>query len=451
MKSFSQLSSLFLACCAIVLLSSCRVDDPVNTDLDITLNNRLDQASNGIGREHYRLPDDGDLAAIPQDPNNQLTAPKVELGKMLFHETALGTRSKVAMGRGTYSCASCHHAAGGFQANRIQGISEGGIGFGIAGEARTINPAYPVDSIDVQQIRTPTALNVAYQELMLWGGQLGATGANQGTESQWTVGTPIETNNLGYHGVETQAIAGLKVHRMAIDSGLLSISQDYAALFDAAFPNQAAAQRISRENAGLAVAAYERTLLPSQAPFQKWIRGEQDALSDQEKQGAILFFGKAQCYSCHNGPALNSMEFYALGMADLQGPGTYQNDPTDAAHKGRGGFTGNTADMFKFKVPQLYNLKDSPFHGHGGNFNSIYDVIRYKNAGFPQASHVPSSQIADEFKPLGLTTNEVRDIAVFIERGLRDPNLYRLIPSAIPSGNCFPNNDIPSRYDLGCN
>lgn len=451
MKSFSQLSSLLLACCTILILSGCRIDDPINTDLDLALNNQLNTASNGVGRNYYRLPDEYQLSAIPQDPRNPLSPAKVALGKMLFHETALGNNPKLARGMTTYSCASCHHAAGGFQACRIQGIGEGGVGFGVTGENRTLDPNYPIDSIDVQQIRTPTALNVSYQELMLWNGQFGATGANRGTESQWTSGTPKETNHLGYEGVETQAIAGLKVHRMVIDTSLLSTSPDYAALFAAAFPGSTQSEQFTRENAGLAIAAYERTLVSSQAPFQRWIRGDQTAMDDQEKRGAILFFGKARCSSCHNGPALNSMDFYGLGMANLDGPGVYGTDASDVAHKGRGGFTGRAEDMYKFKVPQLYNLKDSPFYGHGGSFTSVYSVVRYKNAGVPQDPSVPRSQLAPEFQPLQLTEDEVRDIAVFIERGLYDPNLFRFVPNSLPSGNCFPNNDVASQYDLGCN
>ena len=60
-------------------------------------------------------------------------------------------------------------------------------------------------------------LNVAYQKVMLWNGQFGATSVNTGTESQWTADTPIETNFLGFEGLETQAIAGLGVHRMKVN------------------------------------------------------------------------------------------------------------------------------------------------------------------------------------------------------------------------------------------
>jgi len=441
-------SGWFMALACLLVLSSCRPDP--QDDLDTLLDEALRSASGGQGRSAFQLPTDGDLNSIPQDPNNRLTSQKVELGKMLFHETALGTNPRLNAGMGTYSCASCHHADAGFQAGVIQGIGEGGRGFGARGESRIPDPAYPMDSLDVQPIRTPSALNVAFQKVLLWNGQFGATDVNNGTQSQWTAGTPKETNNLGYEGTEIQAIAGLKVHRLDVDQ-LVSYAPGYTNLFNQAFPFLPTNQRITRENAGLAIAAYERTLLPSQAPFQRWLRGDRNAMTDQEKMGAVLFFDKARCSSCHNGPALNSMEFHAIGMGELDGPGVYGSDPNQNTHLGRGNFTQRPEDMYAFKVPQLYNLEDAPFYGHGGTFTSIESVIRYKNVALPQSQDVSVSQLADEFVPLNLSDQEVSDLAAFVRTGLRDDNLKRFVPYSLPSGNCFPNADPVSRADMGCN
>ncbi len=433
---------------SLLAISSCRPDP--QDDIDSLLDQALLNASGGQGRSYFRLPTDGDLAGIPQDPNNRLTDAKVELGKMLFHETALGTNPRVSNGEGTYSCASCHHAAAGFQANMAQGIGEGGVGYGSMGESRIPDSSYPIDSIDVQPIRSPSALNVAYQTITLWNGQFGATGANTGTEALWTTGTPIETNFMGYEGAEIQAIAGLKVHRMSVDN-LIDDVPGYSLLFQQAYPGIPSADRVTRENAGLAIAAYERTLLPSQAPFQRWLRGDGNAMTEQEKLGAVLFFDKARCYTCHNGPALNSDEFHALGMDDLDGPGIYGTNVPNNAHLGRGGFTGNSNDEYKFKVPQLYNIQNSPFYGHGATFTSIESIIRYKKLSVPQNPDVPTSRLADEFIPLNLSEQEIQDLAVFVGFALRDDNLNRFVPTSIPSGQCFPNADPISRADMGCN
>ena len=443
---------LYYLFASLIFLTSCAKDEDEggNTDLNSILNQKLVDASNGIGTEHYILPESQDLSNIPQDPNNPLTSEKVELGKLLYHETQLSKNAKYIDGLFTYSCASCHHAAAGFQAGMAQGIGDGGVGFGLSGESRTKNSNYAEDSIDVQPIRSPTVLNSAYQKVMLWNGQFGAVGPNEGTQAHWSIGTPIETNNLGYEGVETQAIAGLKVHRMEIDPDFIK-STEYKTLFDNCFPGSVESDRYNRENAGLAIAAYERTLLSNDAPFQKWLKGESSAMTNTQKLGGILFFGKADCFKCHNGPALNSMEFFALGMNDLDANGTFGNSPDDLTVRGRGGFTGTENEMYCFKVPQLYSLRYSKFYGHGASFTSIREIIDYKNKADKENIKVSESYLSKDFIPLNLTELEIEQLTDFVENALDDANLNRYVPSSIPSGNCFPNNDLISKIDLGCN
>ena len=420
-------------------------------DYDTPLRTLLEEMGGADGLNYFVLPESDDYASIPQDPLNPITSYKVELGKLLFHETGIATNPKLEIeGFGTYSCASCHHAQGGFQANRQQGVGEGGIGFGAAGEGRTIHPAYDLDSLDVQPIRTPTAMNGAYQKVMLWNGQFGATGPNLDTEDLWPPGTPIWNNHFGHEGLETQAIAGLTVHRLVVDEGLCESVELYHDLFDIAFQEFPVENRYTERTAGLAVAAYERTVLSNQAPFQEWLRGDNTAMSDAQKRGAEIFFGKADCASCHNGPALNDMNFYALGMPDLVGPGVYAGTGAEGAAQGRGGFTGEDEDMYKFKTPQLYNLKDSPFFGHGGTFRSVREVVEYKNNAESTNATVPTSQLAEQFVPLNLSDDEISDLVDFIENALYDPNLMRYVPDALPTGQCFPNNDAVSQIDQGC-
>lgn len=432
--------------------SCIKQENPNPTTLDQELETALNNLSNGQGKSYFVLPTSDELAKIPQDPKNPLTVAKVKLGQLLFHETALASKPKKSEGLNTYSCASCHHAGAGFQAGVKQGIGEGGTGFGTAGEARTKDANYDASMLDVQPLRSPSAMNSAYQQVMLWNGQFGATGPNAGTQANWTVGTPIATNSLGYEGVETQAIAGLTVHRMEVNTALLSMG-GYKAMFDEAFPSIPTNKRYTAEMAGLAIAAYERTILANEAPFQKWLKGDMSAMSDDEKAGAVLFFGKANCGTCHTGPALSSMAFYALGMNDFSGAGVFgvTQEQILEAGKGRGSFTKSATDMYKFKVPQLYNLSNSLFYGHGGNFNSIKDVIAYKNKAVAQNANVPASQLSSEFKALNLSAAEVDQITTFLKKGLYDANLKRYEPSTLPSGYCFPNADAQSKTDQGCN
>jgi cytochrome c peroxidase len=439
---------------AIVLVfSACSKDEPMadlgKSELDLQLEDLLFEKSEGRGLAFFRLPEEGELAAIPQDPKNLLTTEKVELGRLLYHETALGLAPMEEIGRNTYSCASCHFAEAGFQAGRFQGIGEGGEHFG---GQRLPDADYDMENVDVQAIRSPSTLNTAYQKNMLWNGQFGATGLNRGTKAAWTADTPKETNFLGYEGLETQAIAGLGVHRQDVQMDTLA-QYGYKVYFDLAFPDFPESKRYTKETAGLAIAAYERTLLANSAPFQQWLRGYHQAMTDQQKQGAVLFFGKAGCGDCHTGPALNNMAFYGYGMGDLFtcGEEVLKSDAQSVENLGRGGFTGNPEDMYKFKTPQLYNLKDSPFYGHGSTFKSIREVVEYKNAGRPQNDVVPPSQLAEEFQPLGLSPDEIEAVTAFIEDALYDDFLQRYVPVRVLSGFCFPFNDPYSQIEAGCN
>lgn len=443
---YQQLIRLCLALPFILVMSCASDDDYVQVPDGSLLENRLIALYGS--KEELILPFSTDYNLIPSDVNNPITEAKVALGKLLFHETGIARNPNMNESMDTYSCASCHHAKAGFQSGIQQGIGEGGMGFGLSGEGRHKNPMYLDADLDVQPIRSPSVLNTAFQDVMLWNGQFGATGTNAGTEANWTAGTPKETNNLGFEGLETQAIAGLDVHRLVIEEDFI-LNSVYKDMFDEAFPDVAVEERYTKLTAGLAIAAYERTVLSNQAPFQQWLQGNESAMSEDETKGALLFFDKANCYSCHTGPGLNGMDFHALGMKDLEGEAIF-NTIDDATKRGRGGFTGNPEDDYKFKTPQLYNLKDVAFYGHGGTFTSIRDIVSYKNNGTQENMDVPSEALSPFFTPLNLTEEEIDYITLFIENSLHDNNLERYTPTVLPSGNCFPNADSESSADMGC-
>ncbi|MDC6350223.1 cytochrome c peroxidase [Zeaxanthinibacter sp. PT1] len=426
---------------------SCQIDSDLQTlSPSDELAGQIRQQFGAINT--LRMPDSDDFGRIPADPNNPLSAEKVRLGQFLFHETGIAQNPKQEIGRGTYSCASCHNAGAAMQSGRLQGIAEGGEGFGISGEARRMSSAYDATNVDVQPIRVPSVLNSAYQEVVLWNGQFGSFGPNSDTQSQWTAGTVKETNHLGFQGLEIQAIAGLGMHRMLINDTLIKESP-YQALFDEAFPEVDPGQRYSSFTGGLAIAAYVRTLLANRSPFQQWLKGTDEAMTEEEIRGGILFFGKARCYQCHSGPGLNGMGFHALGMKDLDN-GAMIGSVDEATRKGRGGFTGRPGDDYAFKTPTLYNLKDVNHLGHGGSFSSIREVISYKNNATPENEQVPGDYISADFKPLNLSEQEIDQLEQFISEALYDPDIQRYIPVSTPFNSCFPNADPQSRIDLGC-
>ena len=434
------LTTLIFAC------SKDRLSDP----LDINLARNLEKLSPTGNLNHYVLPDSDNLDAIPQGVSNPLTPEKVALGKLLFFETGLALDAKHESGKGTYSCATCHIPSAGFMPGRAQGIADGGLGFGLNGEGRGKISEYSEDEVDVQGARPLSLVNVAYVTNTTWNGKFGANGVNVGTEYAWHADSLLEVNFLGMDGLESQNIEGLGLHRMVVNETVLG-DLGYKPLYDAAFPDFATADRYSKMTTSFAISAYLRTLLTTEAPFQRWLKGEYKAMTNAQKRGASLFYSKAGCYRCHKGPALNAMEFHAVGVRDLYENAIAVNtDENDKRNLGRGGFTEKEEDMFKFKVPQIYNMKDSPFYFHGSSKRSLWGVVEYFNNGTIENPNVPIDKVSPFFHPLNLTSNEIADIVAFLEDGLRDPDLQRYAPEAVLSGNCFPNNDAISQYELGC-
>lgn len=434
--------SLFLFTC-----TQDKLDNPLDTNLERTLK----KLSPTGEIDHFVLPNSNNLDAIPQGVGNPLTSHKVALGKMLFFETGLALDAMHDTGKGTYSCATCHIPSAGFMPGRVQGIADGGAGFGFNGEERDQMGGYSEEEMDVQGARPLSLLNVTYVTNTTWSGKFGANAVNVGTEYAWSDEEVTEVNFLGLDGLEAQNIEGLALHRMVVNREVVD-SLGYLPMYDEAFREFPVEERYSPLTTSFAISAYLRTLLTTEAPFQKWLKGDQSAMTDKEKHGAQLFFSKAGCFRCHKGPALNSMEFHALGVRDLhENPNVYGTSVDDKRNLGRGGFTKREEDMYKFKVPQLYNMGDSPFYFHGSSKRSLLAVVEYFNQGVPENSYIPEDKVSPLIHPLYLSSVEVDALVAFLDNGLRDPDLERFVPEATLSGNCFPNNDPVSQGDLGCN
>jgi len=423
------------------------LDQPLDLQLEFALSKA---AANG-DPSFFILPDSEDYQNIPQDPQNRITEAKVRLGNLLFFETGIANDPTHPDAKGTYSCASCHVPSAGFRPGAIQGVADGGIGFGQNGEGRDKMNIYEEWELDVQGVRPLSVLNVAFVENTTWNGRFGSQGVNVGTEDRWELDHALALNKEGFASLETQNMEGLEVHRMDITEEVLN-DFGYRTYFDAAFGNWPESDRYSKKAAAFAISTYLRTLMTNKAPFQEYLKGDKYKMSEQEKRGALVFFGKAKCYHCHKDKNLGSNDFYALGVNDLYQAGrVFDTSAEDPRNLGRGEYSGKTEDMFKFKIPQLYNMGDAPFYFHGSSKRDLRSVVEYFNNGVPENPNVPQDQIARQFRPLHLTNKEMEDLTAFLETGLRDPDLERYAPTALPSGNCFPNNDPNSRNELGCN
>lgn len=442
----------FALLCSFAFYLGCTHDYIEDLDRDLTAS--LNSNSKTGSYTGYIMPSSTDYSSLPnQDPKNPVTAEKVALGKMLFFETGIGLQPKYPVSKEAYSCSSCHIPERGFTAGRFQGIADGAVGFGISGEGRKKNPQYTGADVDAQGARPLPVINTTYVTNALWAGTFGSFNVNTGTEDVWDQDTLVQINKKGLMGLEANNERALIVHRQVINKNVTD-SLGYTAMFDAAFPDIPVEERYTRQTAAFAIAAYFRTILTNQAPFQKWLKGDVTAMTDQQKRGALVFFGKAGCVSCHNSPSLNSDPhlFFSLGVYNhfQTGYNVFRTDRHDKRNLGRGGFTGREEDMNNFKVPQLYNLKDFGFYFHGASKTSLKDVVEYFNNGIPENPDIPRTQITPLFRPLHLTQDEMDDLVEFLSEGLYDGNLLRYKPEVTMSGNCFPNNDPQSKEDMGC-
>ncbi|NOT36844.1 MAG: hypothetical protein HOP11_05660 [Saprospiraceae bacterium] len=436
-----------------IYLVSCKVESISSDSIDLRLQSIIKDHSKTGSLDYYIMPESDDYANLPnQDPKNPITAEKAKLGKLLFFETGLAKSPKKAESLNTYSCSSCHVPEKNFTAGRVQGIADGAVGFGHLGEARQKNRNYLGSEVDAQGARPLPTINLTYVRVALWSGAFGANGLNEGTKEAWGVKDSLTSiNYLGMEGLESNNTRALFVHRQEVDKELMQ-ELGLKKFFDDAFPNLPEDERYTKQTASNAIAAYFRTILTNRAPFQKWLKGDVNAMTVQQKRGAELFFGKAACINCHNSPSFNNQRFAAVGALNLfqNKQEVFRTDVNDLRNIGRAGFTGVDDDLYKYKVPQLYNLKGVGFYLHGASKNTLREVVEYFNRAIPENAQVPLDRIDRQFKPLHLTASEIDDLTEFLENGLYDPDLIRYKPEFIMSGMCFPNNDPTSKKQMGC-
>ena len=292
----------------------------------------------------------GNLSALPLSPpipaGNPQTPAKIELGKMLFFDTRLSRD-------GSLSCATCHDPDKGFSDARPRAV---GIGNKILAR------------------RSPTVLNAAYNPLQFWDGRA--------------------------HSLEEQAAMPIlsSVEMGMPDRGsLVSVLEqipDYRERFDQVFGGPVSFQHITA-----AIAAFERTLVTPNSAFDRYARGDKQALTEPQKRGLIVFFGKASCTQCHNGPNFTDNKFYALGL--LPGEGETR-DP------GRFAISKDPLDQSAFKTPSLRNVTDRAPYLHNGSIATLPEVIDWYNRGGGEG------QKSDLIHPLGLTADEQNDLLSFI-------------------------------------
>jgi len=168
---------------------------------------------------------------------------------------------------------------------------------------------------------------------------------------------------------------------------------DYADGLKAALPGTA----VSIDAIARAIAAYERTMEPGPAPFDRWIEGDEGAISDAAKRGFVLFNGKTTCFACHTGWRFTDDKFHDIGVS--------------RSDRGRGNAVKDDEAMqFAFKTPTLRSVATRPPYMHDGSSATLLDVVRhYEKEPIDRPSRSPL------FVPVALTEQERGDLVAFMQ------------------------------------
>lgn len=277
---------------------------------------------------------------------------QVALGRRLFFDKRLSVD-------GTMSCATCHDPARGFSDGRAKARGRDGA---------------------TLQRNTPSIWNLAWAKSLFWDGRSGTL------EEQARV--PLEHPNELALGVDG-AVARL------------SAVPAYRSAFARAFPHPApgtptGASPVTAERLLGAIAAYERSLISPRTRFDRWIEGDDRALTPAEIEGFRLFAGKARCLACHGGWRFTDERFHDIGLQS--------SDP------GRGGVPGFAGDQRRFKTPSLRGLAPTAPYMHDGSLPDLDAVVRHYAGALDRR---PS--LADELKrEIVLTAAERASLVAFL-------------------------------------
>jgi len=299
-------------------------------------------------------------AAVPFPASNPFTEKKRALGERLFHDPRLSGNGKIA-------CASCHVRQQGFADGRRQGRGVAGV---------------PLKR------HTPTLWNLAWAGPVFWDGRA------RGLEEQ--VAGPIEAPDE-----MAQPVASVVT--------LLAGDASYAAAFRAAFPDD---PRVTPENLAKAIATFERTLVSGRTRFDRWIDGDEKALTADEVAGFRLFTGKAQCANCHSGWAFTDYAFHDIGL-----PGE---------DRGRGAVLRLEAAEHAFKTPSLREIGRSAPYMHDGSLKSLPEILHHYESGIVARPTLS----ADLPRNLKLSERERREMIAFLGTLTTEPAPTALSPIA---------------------
>jgi cytochrome c peroxidase len=394
-------------------------------------------------RELARLVDKHRLEPLapPPAPPPALFA----LGEALFIEPLLSGNRNIA-------CVTCHRPDRGAGDGLALAVGEGGPGRGKL-LARNSPPLYNVGATGYDRMfrdgrvsYDPATGVYTTPEPALNGQDPAAadiTRVLDGAASAQALFPLVEHDEMrGQPGTNELADAPDRIEVWRRIMARLQASPRYLALLAAAYPADAARQTLNIGHVGRALAAYMRhAFAATDTPYDRYLRGDENALDGEARRGMALFFGKARCVRCHTGPHLTDQDFHAVAVPQI-GPG---NTP---AGDDLGVFPAVQSDakrLYHFKTPPLRNVGATAPYMHDGVFSTLREVVEhYRDPRRSIEKHcyagpatargaVPVDR--DRFRnqlrlsllppslahPLDLDDKEVDALVAFLERGLTTP------------------------------
>lgn len=347
-----------------------------------------------------------ELMQIPEvvhPANNPTSNEKVELGKLLFWDPIISGEKDIA-------CVSCHHPNFAYGDGLDLPIGVRGVGLGpdrIEGTGiirvprnspSIINSAYNGITKDSQNYNADSSI-------MFWDGR------EKSLEEQSKKPPTARHEMLGDFGGGPYALEYILPR--------LKEYPEYVKLFSQAFPEDANPINIS--NYGKAVAAFERTIIAVNSPYDQYLEGDLGALTTNQKKGLLLFYGKAKCSECHSGPMLSDWSLHALGTKEH--PVKESQGGPDKGH--------DRYYDFKFRTPTLRNVTITGPYNHNGMYESLEDIMDFYITAESENDYV--AEVSTLFVPLDITKEESVFIIDFM-RSLEDNDFDKAIPKAVPSG-----------------
>ena len=342
---------------------------------------------------------------------------KLELGKALFFD-------KVLSGNQNISCATCHHPLTGTGDGLALPVGEGGLGLGISRDT-----GHGADAIHARVPRNaPHLFNLGATEfsIMFHDGRAAVdysqpSGFSSPAGDQLPSGLdntlavqamfPVTSGEemagqTGENSVADAAAIGDLAGANGVWEQLAQRLRDipqYVNMFQAAYPGQINnAAEIGFKDAANAIAAFEATAWRTDnSRFDQYLRGNKQVLSHLEKKGMNLFYGKANCSSCHSGKFQTDQSFHAIAMPQV-GPGKDHNSEgySDGREDlGREAVTQDPADRFKFRTPTLRNVALTSPYGHAGAFDSLEAVVRHHLDPVNSLNNYDASQLTMPSRP----------------------------------------------------